>query len=132
MTPTPQNLAQSMAEEITAEVGNALEPEDRKRFCEHIEKHIIQRRIEPIAQLVDENRWRDASLEKPGVDAEGVPERVIVFVPRFAARKGYEPVVVGRWHESFEQWRIDGSPSDWEVTWWRPFPTAPKQALSKL
>lgn len=49
-----KSLSVSLAEEIAREVGSALDPDDLKRFRDHIEKEIIQLRVEPLERQRDE------------------------------------------------------------------------------
>lgn len=51
-------------------------------------------------------------------------ERVIVHVPRLDRRDrdDGDGIYIGWYIASLNEWRIDGSPNEWEIDWWCRIP----------
>jgi len=87
---------------------------------------------ELIARAVDELRWRDAELEKPEVHSRPHTFTMVhVFSPDLVQRDlndglGKQAGLrIGYYIHSIDEWRIESSPSQWNVTLWRVIPVAP-------
>lgn len=70
------------------------------------------------------SKWIKVAERMPGPH-----EKLIVFVPFLSSRdsRDRDGTRVGRWLPGLKEWRIDGSPSSWEVTHWMPWPKPPKK-----
>ena len=53
-------------------------------------------------------------------------ERILVHVPELEGRYHTEALVFGRYIKSLDEWRIEGSPSKWEIDWWAEVPNVPQ------
>lgn len=70
--------------------------------------------------------WRP-STEIPPKDADEVmrPRTLLVILHESEWRSDSRTVNFGRYVHALKTWRIDGSPSDWEVAWWAELPEVP-------
>lgn len=64
-----------------------------------------------------EGRWIPSGFLLPDTD-----RKVIVHVPEYEKREDADPVVFGRYIEGLDEWRVDGSPSKWDVDLWTEVP----------
>lgn len=58
----------------------------------------------------------------PAYEPPDSGRHVLIYLPEFVARKDENPIKGGRYLTGAKCWQLDGSPSDWEVTWWAEWP----------
>jgi hypothetical protein len=79
--------------------------------------------------------WTEVETALPPPRNDGyVSSVVLVFVPKWDT-KDYAPIRLGYYiHGSLNQWRIEGSPSNFtdSVTHWMPLPEKPVPVLPSL
>ena len=72
-------------------------------------------------------QWIDANQQKPEVNGHGVSARLLVFVPELLDLAPVNPVQMGRYYSTRDDWRLIDSQSTFEVTHWMPLPEPPTE-----